>query len=123
MRYKQFQIYKSAKGFVIANGSLASKHISEVVFIVSFYKIIHLMNTFTTLHTEYLRPSRTIETILVSKENLSQVYFIYNYEGNSFRVFKNHLDLILFFQDKAEGDFEFGTEEALDWFLGGVDVS
>ncbi|WP_323028206.1 hypothetical protein [Gelidibacter japonicus] len=78
------------------------------------------MNTFTALHTEYLRPSRTIETVLVSNEKLSQVFFIYNYEGNSFRVFKNHLDLILFFQDKAESDFEFGTETALDGFLGGV---
>ncbi|TDU43750.1 hypothetical protein BXY82_1168 [Gelidibacter sediminis] len=123
MRYQQFQIYKSAKGLVIANGGLASKQISEVVFTVSFYKVIHLMNTFTTFQREYLRPSRTIETILVSKENLSQVYFIYNYEGNSFRVFKNHLDLILFFQDKTEGDFEFGTEEALDWFLAKVYIA
>lgn len=81
------------------------------------------MNTFKAVHTEYLKPSRTIETVLVSKENLSQVYFIYNYEGNSFSVFENHLDLILFFQDKAESDFEFRTEEALDEFLGEVDVS
>lgn len=81
------------------------------------------MNTFKAVHTEYLKPSRTIETVLVSKENLSQVYFIYNYEGNSFRVFENHLDLILFFQDKAGSDFEFGTEEALDEFLGGVNIS
>ncbi|HUH29433.1 hypothetical protein [Gelidibacter sp.] len=81
------------------------------------------MNTFKAVHTEYLKPSRTIETVLVSKENLSQVYFIYNYEGNSFSVFENHLDLILFFQDKAESDFEFRTEKALDEFLGGVNIS
>ena len=36
------------------------------------------MNTFKAVHTEYLRPSRTIETVLVSNENLSQVFFIYN---------------------------------------------
>ncbi|WP_163517239.1 hypothetical protein [Gelidibacter japonicus] len=80
------------------------------------------MNTFTSLHTEYLRSSRTNETVLVSNKNLSQVFFIYNYEGNSFRVFKNHLDLILFFQDKAEADYEFGTEEELDGFLGEVNI-
>lgn len=80
------------------------------------------MNTFKAVHTEYLRPSRTIETVLVSNENVSLVFFIYNYEGNSFRVFKNHLDLILFFQDKAEADYEFGTEEELDGFLGGVNI-
>ncbi|MBA6152169.1 MULTISPECIES: hypothetical protein [Gelidibacter] len=81
------------------------------------------MNTFKAVHTEYLRPSRTIETVLVSNEKLSQVFFVYNYEGNSFRVFKNHLDLILFFQDKAEADYEFGTELELDGFLGEVNLS
>ena len=81
------------------------------------------MNTFKAVHTEYLRSSRTIETVLVSNEEQSQVFFIYNYEGNSFRVFKNHMDLILFFQDKVESDFEFGTEEALDWFLNEVEIT
>lgn len=77
------------------------------------------MNTFQAVHIEYLRPLRTIETVLVSKGLLSQVFFIYNYEGNHFRVFKNHLDLILFFQDKAKSDLEFGTDEELDCFLAG----
>lgn len=78
------------------------------------------MNTFKAIHVEYLRSSRTIETVLVSNQELSQVFFIYNYEGNHFRVFKNHLDLINFFQDNAECDFEFGTEEELDLFLSDV---
>jgi hypothetical protein len=81
------------------------------------------MNTFQTLNTEYLRSSRTIETVLVSNEDLSQVFFIYNYEGNHFRVFQNHLDLINFFQDKAECDFDFGTEDELDWFLAVVKIA
>ena len=78
------------------------------------------MNTFQAIHVEYLRPSRTIETVLVSKDELSQVFFIYNYEGNHFRVFQSHWDLINFFQDKAECDFDCGTEEELDWFLANV---
>ena len=81
------------------------------------------MNTFQAIHVEYLRPSRTIETVLVSKGRLSEVFFIYNYEGNHFRVFQNHLDLINFFQDKAECDFDFGTEEELDWFLANVIIA
>lgn len=75
------------------------------------------MNTFSTINTEYIRPSRTIETILVSKENLSKVFFLYNYEGTSFRLFQSHLRLIRFFQDKSESDFHFSTEEELDFFL------
>lgn len=75
------------------------------------------MNLFKTINTDYIRASRTIETILVSKNNLSKVFFVYNYEGNSFRVFENHLGLINFFQDKAESDFYFDTEIELDNFL------
>lgn len=55
------------------------------------------MNTFQTINTEYVRASKTIETVLVSKERLSKVFFVYNYDGNSFRVFENHLSLIHFF--------------------------
>jgi len=81
------------------------------------------MNTLQTINTEYLIPSRTIETVLVSKEKLSQVFFIYNYEGNSFRVFENHLGLINFFQDKTESDTHFTTEIELDCFLSSVKIS
>jgi hypothetical protein len=80
------------------------------------------MNTFHTINTEYLRSSRTIETILVSRVNLSKVFFVYNYEGNSYRVFQNHLGLINFFQDKTECDFHFNKETELDHFLSQVDI-
>lgn len=78
------------------------------------------MNTFQTINTSYLKPSRTIEKVLVSKEKLNKVFFIYNYEGNSFRVFENHLGLINFFQNKAESNFHFNTEIELDTFLSKV---
>lgn len=81
------------------------------------------MNTFEAIHVEYLRSSRTIETVLVLNKNLSQLFFIYNYEGYHFRVFTNHLDLINFFQDKAECDVELGTDEALDCFLARVKIA
>lgn len=81
------------------------------------------MNTFQAVHIEYHRPSRTIETVLVSKDRLSQVFFIYNYEGNHFIVFQNYVDLINSFQDKAECDLEFGTDEELDCFLAGLGIA
>ena len=81
------------------------------------------MNDFQTINIEYIRASRTIETILISKENLSTVFFVYNYEGNSYRVFKNHLDLINFFQNKAKSSFYFNTEIELDNFLYFVKIS
>lgn len=81
------------------------------------------MNFFKTINIDYLRASKTIETVLVSKEILSKVFFVYNCEGNSFRVFENHLNLINFFQDKAESNFHFDTESQLDNFLSEVNLS
>ncbi len=75
------------------------------------------MNTIQIIGTEYLRPSRTIETIMVSKDHLSKVLFVYNYEGYSFRVFENIIDMMFFFQDKIESQFHFDTEFELDCFL------
>lgn len=80
------------------------------------------MNSFQTINTEYIRASRTIETILVTKENSCKVFFLYNYEGNSFRLFENHLGLIHFFQDKSESDFHFDNEADLDSFLSSVKI-
>ena len=80
------------------------------------------MNNFQTLNTEYLRASRTIETVLILKERLSKVFFVYNCEGNSYRVFENHLDLINFFQNKADCSFHFNTEIELDTFLSQVKI-
>lgn len=85
----------------------------------SFYK----MNAFQTINTEYLRASRTLETVIVSKENKIKVLFIYNYEGNSYRVFENHLGLINFFYNNGESDFHFNTEFELDTFLSNVNIS
>ncbi|MFB9053280.1 hypothetical protein ACFFVB_09335 [Formosa undariae] len=75
------------------------------------------MNTYRAIKVEYLRASRTIETVLVTNGNLNEVFFIYNYEGVSFRVFKSHLDLINFFLNKSDSNFHFDTEDALDLFL------
>ena len=75
------------------------------------------MNQLQTIKIEYLRSSRTIETVLVINRKLSEVFFVYNYEGNSFRVFENHLKLVDFFQNKCESDYHFSTEDELDDFL------
>ena len=75
------------------------------------------MNQIQTINTEYLRSSRTIETIMVSDNKSSVVFFLYNYEGNSFRLFSSHVNLINFFLNKCESDFHFCSEIELDDFL------
>ncbi len=78
------------------------------------------MNTFQSIDTEYVQSSRTIEIVLVSDNNSSKVFFVYNFEGNSYRVFESHLGLIRFFQNKIESDFHFSTDTELDSFLSKV---
>jgi hypothetical protein len=94
----------------LAGGALVNLNISK-------------MNEYRTIQTEYLRASRTIETVLVSNKNLSDLFFIYNYEGISFRVFKTHVDLINFFLNKSDSNYHFETEDEVDDFLAEVKLA
>ncbi len=80
------------------------------------------MNKIESIDTEYIRGSRTVETVLVSNNNVRKVFYVYNYEGNSFRLFEGQLDFINFFQGKAESDYHFNTEKKLDNFLAQIDL-
>ena len=79
------------------------------------YVILALMNTINPIETQYLRASRTIETLFVA--NINKVVYVYNYEGNHFRVFAELNDLIQFFQFGVEPKLDFSSELELDNFL------
>ena len=72
------------------------------------------MNTFRNINTEYLRSSRTIETVEVCNSKTKKLFYVYNYEGYSFRVFENVLDLIDFFEVNSNKYLHFDTEQELD---------
>ena len=56
------------------------------------------MNTLNTIRTIYFgRASRTIDIILVTSQIDANYFYVYNYEGNSFRVFKTKKDVSNFF--------------------------
>ncbi len=80
------------------------------------------MNTYRAIDVFYLRPSRTIETILVSKGNIEKIFFVYNYEGWFFRVFENVLDLMNFFDDLFEPEVYFEVETELDNYLESTEI-
>jgi len=75
------------------------------------------MNTFISINTEYLRASRTIETVEVCNLKTKKIFYVYNYEGYSFRVFNNVLDLIQFFEVNSNEYLHFDTEEELDCYF------
>lgn len=81
------------------------------------------MNTLTTITTEYIRSSRTIETVLVSNSKIKKLFYVYNYEGVSFRVFKSLLLLLQFFEIGAESDVHFESEVELDNFLSTIELT
>ena len=78
------------------------------------------MNAIQTISTEYLRASRTIETVLITNTTTNKLFYIYNYEGWFYRVFNNLVDLNNFFDDAFEPAIWFEKEEALDNYLFGV---
>ncbi|MEI8271521.1 MAG: hypothetical protein WCG08_02750 [Paludibacter sp.] len=75
------------------------------------------MNTFSNVETEYIRSSRTVETVLVSNSKIEKLFYVYNYEGYSFRVFRNVLSLIEFFEIGTDNFEHFNTEDELDDFF------
>jgi hypothetical protein len=75
------------------------------------------MNNFKTLETDYLRSSRTIESVLVSNNQIEKLFFVYNFEGYYFRVFDTVLALINFFDKNIESHVSFDQETELDNFF------
>jgi hypothetical protein len=80
------------------------------------------MNHFTAEDGAYLRPDKTIETVIVTNSHRTQVYYVYNYQGVSFRVFPYLTDLLNFFKEGTEPQYHFETDEALDAFFEGVSL-
>jgi len=73
------------------------------------------MNTIRNCHTDYITPSRTLETITI--EGINRHLYIYNYEGTHFRLFTGLLELIQFFTLGTEPKYDFTNEGDLDLFL------
>ncbi len=76
-------------------------------------------NNINVIEIEYIRASRTIETIVVRNNQQDKLLYIYNYEGNSFRCFGSLLSLVQFFEEGKEPEVYFESETELDEFLGG----
>jgi len=80
------------------------------------------MNSLQTLRTIYLRASRTIETILVSNDINNKHFYLYNYEGYSFRVFETKKEVSDFFNLNIESKLHFDTEHSLDNYLSNLPI-
>lgn len=74
------------------------------------------------IQVDYLSPSRTIETYSATKDGISDLFYIYNYEGFHFRFFKDSSSLDNFFSSGIEPEYAFEDEGGLDIFLKTINV-
>ncbi|UQD55792.1 hypothetical protein [Flavobacterium sp. K5-23] len=81
------------------------------------------MNTICQIEIDYIKPSRSIETLLLKNLNNKRVVYVYNYEGWYFRFFNSINEVLDFFEDKFEPTISFEDEEKLDKFLENLDLS
>ena len=63
-----------------------------------------------------------METILVSNAVNAKPFYVYNYEGYSFRVFATKKELSNFFNYNVESKFHFDREEEMDEYLMNVKI-
>jgi hypothetical protein len=80
------------------------------------------MNNIKAIQVEYLKPNRTIETILITDrddEKLSKLIYVYNYEGVHFKVFNEIMELTSFLNGNHNYELlaEYSTDRGLDNFL------
>lgn len=80
------------------------------------------MNKYTAIDVSYLRPSRTIETILLENGNKKGIVYVYNYDGVHFRVFNFIIDVLNFFNNETEAEISFETDEELNNYLANLDL-
>jgi hypothetical protein len=75
------------------------------------------INSFRTTEIYHLRPSRSIEVIFLENQGKFKCLYLYNHEGNHFRLFDSLIELIQFFEADLEAEYSFFTEDALDKYL------
>ena len=80
------------------------------------------MNSLTNLDMSYLRPSRTIETILLENGSYKQIVYVYNHDGIYYHVFEFVIDLISYFNNEKESEVCFESESELDEYLFRLDL-
>lgn len=75
------------------------------------------MNAIRT-HTIYCgRAARTLEIICVSNLSKKKIFYIYNYEEYSFRVFDTKKQFLDFYYFDLEPDIHFDNAAQLDYYL------
>ena len=80
------------------------------------------MNNIVQMECEYLSPNRTVETLSITNNRKKKMLYIYNFQGNSFRLFKNKSQLNNFFRGIKSKYKNFDNEDKLDKALKSINI-
>lgn len=80
------------------------------------------MNKITQIRCEYLSPNKTVETLYISNERKKQIIYVYNFKGNSFRLFLNRTQINNFFLGLESNYKNFENEDRLDKALERINI-
>ena len=75
------------------------------------------MNDINILKTIEIRASRTLDMLSVSDKNERKLLFLYNYEGEHYRLFDCKMEVRKFFNCEGATFLEFEDDETLDFYL------
>ena len=78
------------------------------------------MNFICQIDQTYLSPKKSIEKLSVSNIGGENIFYIYNYKGNSFRVFRSKKEIDGFWNGVSEEYRHFQTEQELDEWLNSI---
>jgi len=80
------------------------------------------MNQVHQITCKYLSPNKTVETISIASQYTEIVVYLYNFKGQSFRVFNSKESLNGFWKGMNNEDFHFDSEMDLDHWLQNVAI-
>ena len=80
------------------------------------------MNQAHQIICKYLSSNKTVETISISSQNNEILVYIYNFKGQSFRLFKSIESLHGFWKGLNNEDMHFENEIDLDYWLLNVSI-
>ncbi len=75
------------------------------------------MNKIISNEVFYIRPDKTIETLILNNTKTDKLFFIFNNQGLYFNVFHNIIELLKYLNNKISISEYFEDEDELDYFL------
>ncbi|WP_020404563.1 hypothetical protein [Gracilimonas tropica] len=72
------------------------------------------MNKVKQIGYSYIRSDISVETVQLTMDDKRKTFWVYNYQGISYRLFKSKKELNKFLKGQSSTHFSFDSEKELD---------